>query len=89
MATLVAEETVASAALRFIILTACRLGEALGAGWDEIDLEAAEWVIPKERMKARTKEHRVPLSPQALAVLKSLPTEQPRYPPKPKRSMLC
>src|SRR5262249_3406250 len=76
MATLVAEETVASAALRFVILTACRLGQALGARWEEIDLEAAEGGSPKERMKADTKEHRVPLSPQALGVLKSLPTEQ-------------
>jgi integrase len=75
MQLLAAEDTVASAALRFIIMTASRLGEALKATWREVDLEAAEWVIPKERMKAR-REHRVPLSPQALALLKSLPTEE-------------
>ncbi len=56
------------ACLRFIVLTACRGGEARGATWDEIDLDAATWTIPGERMKMG-REHRVPLSPAALAVL--------------------
>ncbi len=50
----------------FIVLTACRSGEARGATWSEID--GGAWTIPAARMKARS-EHRVPLSPQALAVL--------------------
>jgi integrase len=48
--------------------------EALKATWDEIDFEAAEWCVPKERMKGR-REHRVPLSPQAIELLRSLYTE--------------
>jgi len=75
MATLAAEESVGAQALSFIIMTACRMGEALKATWPEIDFEAAEWVIPKERMKAR-KEHRVPLSPQAMELLRSLYREE-------------
>ena len=55
-------------ALRFAILTAARSGEVRGARWQEIDLVGATWTIPAERMKA-AREHRVPLSEQALAVL--------------------
>lgn len=55
-------------ALRFLVLTACRSGEARGARWSEIDLERALWVIPGERMKA-DREHRVPLSDSAVQVL--------------------
>jgi integrase len=58
----------AARALEFVILTACRAGEAVGARWSEINLEARVWTVPAERMKAR-KEHRVPLSSAALAVL--------------------
>ena len=54
--------------LRFLILTAARAGEASGARWSEIDLDAATWTIPASRMKARA-EHRVPLSRPAVAVL--------------------
>ena len=54
--------------LRFVILTAVRSGEARGATWSEIDLQAAEWRIPEERMKGGC-EHRVPLSPAAMATL--------------------
>lgn len=59
------------AAIRLLLLTACRPGEVLGARWDEFDIEAARWEIPAERMKAR-KPHAVPLSKQALAVLAEL-----------------
>ena len=52
----------------FITLTACRSGEARGAKWDEVDLEKAIWIVPGERTKTG-KEHRVPLSSQALKVL--------------------
>ena len=54
--------------LRFIILTAVRSGEARGATWSEMDLQAAEWRIPAERMKAG-REHRVPLSAAAMDTL--------------------
>ena len=56
--------------LRFIALTATRSGEARGATWDEIDIDAATWTIPGERMKTG-REFRVPLSPAALDVLRS------------------
>ena len=55
-------------ALEFTILTAARSGETLGATWDEIDLQNKVWKIPAARMKGG-REHRVPLSPPALAVL--------------------
>ena len=55
-------------ALEFAILTACRSGEVLGARWEEIDLDKAVWTIPASRMKAG-KEHRVPLSARAVAIL--------------------
>lgn len=55
-------------ALEFAILTAARSGEVRGATWAEIDREAKTWTIPAARMKAG-KEHRVPLSAAALAVL--------------------
>lgn len=56
-------------ALRFLILTACRSGEVRGMVWDEVDLKAALWTIPASRMKGN-KEHRVPLSRQAVKLLK-------------------
>jgi len=58
-------------ALEFITLTAVRLGEATGATWDEIDLEAKTWTIPASRMKA-DQQHRVPLSDAAISVLKTV-----------------
>ena len=58
-------------ALEFTILTAARSGETLGATWDEIDLENKVWKIPAARMKAG-REHRVPLTPPALAVLQRM-----------------
>jgi integrase len=63
---------VSALALRFLILTACRTGEVIGATWSEIDLEAATWTIPSARMKAK-QPHRVPLGAAALAVLEALP----------------
>ena len=61
----------AKACLRFVVLTACRSGEARGATWDEIDLDAATWTIPPERMQSE-KVHRVPLSVEAVAVLRDV-----------------
>jgi integrase len=60
----------------FLILTAARPGEALGARWDEIDLKNRTWVISGERMKAGI-EHRVPLSSAALELLSGLPRTGP------------
>ena len=58
-------------ALEFLILTACRTGEVLGATWDEVDLDARLWTIPAIRMKAGRK-HRVPLSGRAVEILTPL-----------------
>ena len=58
-------------ALRLLMLTATRPGEVRGAQWSEFDLDAALWVIPAERMKMG-EEHRVPLSRQALALLRGM-----------------
>ena len=54
--------------LRFLVLTAVRSGEARGARWDEIKMEEQVWRIPSGRMKGG-KEHRVPLSGQAMEIL--------------------
>lgn len=59
-------------ALEFAILTAARSGEVRGATWSEIDLDAAVWEIPKARMKGG-RDHRVPLSAEAVALLQALP----------------
>jgi integrase len=67
-------EGVAARALEFTILTAARTGEVIGAQWSEISLEEKLWVIPARRMKGG-KEHRVPLSGRAIALLRALPTE--------------
>ena len=55
-------------AFEFLVLTACRSGEVRGARWKEMDLERREWRIPANRMKTG-REHRVPLSTRARAVL--------------------
>ena len=60
----------AARALEFTILTAARTGEVLGARWTEIDLALKIWTVPAARMKAG-REHKVPLSDAALAVLAS------------------
>jgi integrase len=65
------QEGVAALALEFAILTAARTGEIIGARWDEIDLTEKVWTIPASRMKGG-REHRVPLSAEALAVLSRL-----------------
>jgi integrase len=62
-------------ALEFAILNANRLGEVTGAQWPEFDLDAGVWVVPPERMKGR-REHRIPLSPQSVALLRALPRER-------------
>ena len=61
----------AKGCLRFVVLTACRSGEARGALWSEIDRDAREWRIPSERMKTGV-EHRVPLADAAMDVLEAM-----------------
>jgi integrase len=58
-------------ALKLLVLTFVRGGELVGAGWDEFDVERKEWRVPAARMKMK-EEHIVPLSRQALALLKAL-----------------
>jgi integrase len=58
-------------AMKFLLLTFVRTGELRGAAWAEIDLDKGEWRIPAERMKMRDP-HIVPLSRQAIAILKEL-----------------
>jgi integrase len=55
-------------ALRFAFVTAVRAGEALGARWEEFDVEARVWTIPAERTKTK-RVHRVPLSDESLVIL--------------------
>jgi integrase len=64
-------EATAALALEFTILTAARRGEVLGARRDEFDFERAVWTVPAHRMKAG-REHRVPLSGRALAIVNAL-----------------
>ena len=61
-------EGMAALALEFTILTAARTGEALGATWSEIDLEAKVWTVPAVRMKA-ARDHRVPLAAPAVRII--------------------
>lgn len=62
---------VGALALRFAILTAARTGEVIGMDWREVDLEARVWTVAASRMKAK-RDHRVPLSAPALALLRTL-----------------
>jgi integrase len=68
MAELREQEGIAASALEFAILTAARTGEVIGARWEEFNLAQRLWTIPGARMKAG-KEHRVPLSGAAIAVI--------------------
>ena len=73
----VRDSTVISArALHFLILTGARSEEARRARWREIDMDTRTWTIPKERMKTRERDHVVPLSEQALVLLRSLYREE-------------
>ena len=74
MANLRAKPGVDARALELCVLTAARTGELMGARWSEIDLQGRQWVILGSRMKAG-KEHRVPLSDRAVAILEALPRD--------------
>jgi integrase len=84
MAALRGYDLIQARALEFCILTASRIGEAVGARWLEIDLVNGVWTVPPERMKAG-KEHKVPLSDAAVAILKSLPRANDYVFPSPRR----
>lgn len=71
MANLRSDASVTAAALQFIILTAARLNEVLGATWDEVDVINRTWIVPAHRMKGN-RAQKVPLSELALAVLKTM-----------------
>ncbi len=71
MAKLREREAMAALALEFVILTATRTSEVLGATWAEVDLDKAIWTVPASRMKAG-KEHRIPLSPRAVEILEAV-----------------
>lgn len=60
-------------ALKFLMLTMARPGEVQNAEWEHIDLDEKVWVIPEDKMKMR-KEHHVPLSAQAVAILREVKT---------------
>ncbi|MDO8397397.1 MAG: tyrosine-type recombinase/integrase [Bradyrhizobium sp.] len=64
-------EASAALALEICILTAARSGEILGMRWQEINFDKKVWTVPADRMKAG-REHRVPLSPRAVAILRKL-----------------
>ena len=71
MAQLREREAMAALALEFVVLTATRTSEVLGATWAEVDLDKTIWTVPASRMKAG-KEHRISLSPRAVEILQAV-----------------
>lgn len=71
MAKLRERSAIAARGLEFLVLTAMRTGEVIGARWGEIDFEGKVWTVPADRMKSE-RVHRVPLSPDALIVLRTM-----------------
>jgi integrase len=65
-----ARESLSARALEFLILTAARTNEVIGARWSEIDLQGKLWTVPSTRIKSK-REHRVPLSTPAIAILRT------------------
>jgi integrase len=76
MAAIQGQAGMSARALEFAILTAARSGEVRGARWAEVNGNTATWTVPAERMRAG-REHRVPLSKEAQAVLGALPRGEP------------
>lgn len=70
--TLKARDGMGARALEFLALTAARSQEVRGATWEEVDFDKALWIVPAARMKMG-REHRVPLTAEAVALLKALP----------------
>jgi integrase len=65
-------DPISAAAIKLLLLTGARRGELLRATWSEFDLAAGTWLKPREHCK-NAKEHRLPLSAEAITVLLSLP----------------
>ncbi|WP_333628264.1 integrase arm-type DNA-binding domain-containing protein [Stenotrophomonas cyclobalanopsidis] len=78
MATLAERDARSRRALQFVILTAARTSEVTGADWSEFDLDHRLWTIPAGRMKAG-REHIVPLTDAAVALLKPLSRKEPPF----------
>ena len=74
MAELREQKFISARALEFTILTAVRTSEAIGAEWSEFNFAEKIWTVPGVRMKSG-RDHRVPLSDRALAILPALPRE--------------
>jgi integrase len=72
-------DCISARALEFLILTATRTGEAIGARFDEIDMATKTWTVPAARMKAR-REHRIPLSSRCIEIIKALPPGEFLFP---------
>lgn len=79
MAKLRQRDGISARALEFTILTIARTGDTIGGNWNEIDESEKLWTVPAERVKgkkgARRRDHVVPLTDQALAILADLPRE--------------
>ena len=71
------QDGVGARAFEFLVLTAARTGEVIGARWSEIDLQSKVWTVPAARMKAG-KAHRVPLCPRAVAILHAIRPDKVR-----------
>jgi len=84
MFSLRARDSLAARALEFLVLTAARTGELLGATWDEIDLKAKTWTISGARMKSK-REHKVPLCARAVEILQGLGKDAEKNMPQNKR----
>jgi integrase len=69
MADLRRRDSTSARCLEFLILTAARTGEVIGATWNEVDLAARVWTIPANRMKGN-REHRIPLSDRAVEIVR-------------------
>jgi integrase len=78
MVDLATRPAMAARAMEFLIFTATRTSETLLAEWTEVDLEARTWTLPASRMKSR-REHRVPLSDGAMAVLEAVKGKHERF----------
>jgi integrase len=89
MAKLRANNSISAKALQFLILTAVRSGSVRAAEWSEIDFANKLWIIPAAHTKTK-QEHRIPLPPQAIGLLNSLPrlTNHPNIFPSPKGGAL-
>lgn len=79
---LLKKDTNAARALRMTILSAVRVGEVVGARWEEFDFRRGTWLIPAHRMKgprSQRQDHEVPLHPELALLVKSLPRLHPEY----------